>query len=561
MQPVLECVPNFSEGKDLTIIGKITDAIQSVEGIFLLDVDPGKSTNRTVVTFAGPPEAVVEAAFRGIQQATQLIDMSKHKGEHARMGASDVCPLIPISGISMEDAVLWSKKLAERVGNELQLPVYLYEHSASKPERKNLATVRAGEYEGLEKKLSDPEWKPDFGPAVFNPKSGSVIIGARELLLAYNVNLNTKSNRLANSVAFDIRENGRIKTDTGKPNGKPILDAEGNPERIPGMLKACKAVGWYIEEYRLAQVSMNLTDLKTTPLHTAFDACCISAEARGLRVTGSEIVGLVPLNSLLDAGRHYLSKQNRSTGVSDSELIEVAVSTMGLDALAPFTPHEKIIEYKLQSVNGKNLVDKILTGFMDELSSESPAPGGGSVAALCGTLGAALAGMVANLSANKRGWENRVSEFSIAAEKAEQLKKRLLFLVDEDTRSFNKVMEAFALPKNSEEEKKIRKSEIDKANFYAASVPLQVMETCLEVYEVTQQMAQSGNPNSITDAGVSALCLEAGIKGAAYNVRINLSSLPEGENKHLMEQKVKEILETSAIKAKEIQILVEAKIQ
>ncbi|HZE14102.1 MAG TPA: glutamate formimidoyltransferase, partial [Chthoniobacterales bacterium] len=451
MQKIIECVPNFSEGRDLEVIRQITAAIESVAGVSLLNVDPGASTNRTVVTFAGSPEAAVEAAFRGIQKAAELIDMRKHTGAHPRMGATDVCPFIPVSNVSWDEAIDCAKKLGKRVGDELKIPVYLYEKAASDPARSNLSIIRAGEYEGFFDKIKQPQWKPDFGPAVFNEKSGGTVIGAREFLVAYNANLNTKSVRRANSVAFDVRENGRVKTEDGTPTGKPVLDAKGEPVREPGMLKHVKAIGWYVEEYGIAQVSMNLTNLERTPLHAAFDACVESAMKRGMRVTGSEIVGMLPKKCLTDAGRHYLRKQKWSEGASEEELIDVAIRSMGLSELKAFDPKEKIIELKMESADKKSLVKMDLREFCNETLSDSPAPGGGSVAALMGALGVSLGGMVANLSAGKRGWEDKLPLFSDWAVKAQQLKDELLFLVDEDTAAFNKVMAAFGLPKDSTE--------------------------------------------------------------------------------------------------------------
>src|SRR3954462_2743720 len=450
MKTVIECVPTFSEGRDLDIIRQITAAIEAVEGISLLNVDPGASTNRTVVTFAGTPDAAVEAAFRGIQKAAELTDMRKQKGAHPRMGATDVCPFIPVSNVSWDEAIACARRLGERVGNELKIPVYLYEKAAPNPERSNLSIIRAGEYEGFFEKIKEPAWKPDFGPAVFNEKSGGTVIGAREFLVAYNANLNTKAVRRANPVAFDVRENGRVKTDDGTPTGKPVLDAKGEPVREPGLLKHVKAIGWYVEEYGIAQVSMNLTNLEETPLHAAFDACSESAGKRGLRVTGSEIVGMLPKKCLVDAGRYFLRKQKWSEGASEEELIDVAIRSMGLSELKPFDPKERIIEFKMESATRKSLVKMDLRQFCNETLSDSPAPGGGSVAALMGALGASLGGMVANLSAGKRGWEDKLQYFSDWAVKAQRLKDELLFLVDQDTAAFNKVMAAFGLPKGSD---------------------------------------------------------------------------------------------------------------
>ena len=521
MKQLIECVPNFSEGNDLQIIKQITDAIESVDGVKLLNVDPGKATNRTVVTMVGEPSAVVEAAFRGIAKAAELIDMSKHKGEHPRMGATDVCPFIPVTNISMEETAEWSKKLAAKVGGELNIPVYLYEEAQKDKSRSNLSVIRAGEYEGFFKKIKEPQWKPDFGPSEFNTKSGGTVIGARDFLIAYNVNLNTKSVKRANSIAFDIREAGRVKTDE---KGKKVLDANGNEVRIPGSLKGVKAIGWYIEEYGQTQVSINITQFRETPLHIVFEECYKSAFHRGARVTGSELVGLVPLSSMLDAGKYFLKKQRLSAGVSDEELIHIAVKSMGLDELGPFDPSKRIIEYVLNEGASNPLVNMKLTDFANETASESPAPGGGSISAYVGVLGVSLGTMVANLSASKKGWEDKWEMFSDWAEKGQQFKKQLIDLVDEDTRSFNAIMEGFALPKGTDEEKAIRKKAIQDATKYAIEIPFKAMEVCFASMSVMKEMVAIGNPNSITDAGVGALCARTAILGAHMNVRINTSS-------------------------------------
>jgi glutamate formiminotransferase/formiminotetrahydrofolate cyclodeaminase len=524
MKRIIECVPNFSEGRDPAIIKQITDAIESVDGIKLLDVDPGKATNRTVVTFVGEPNHVVEAAFRGIKKAYEVIDMSKHKGEHPRMGACDVCPLIPISGISMEETAKFAHKLGKRIGDELGLSGYFYEEAASSVERKNLAYCRTGEYEGLPSRMNDPQWKPDFGPVKFNPKFGMVAVGARDFLVAYNVNLNTTSVRRANSIAFDVREKGRIKRKGDPITGEIEKDENGNPISIPGSLKAVKAIGWYIEEYGIAQISMNLTNINITPIHIAFDEVCKKAESRGIRVTGSEIVGLVPLKSLLDAGKYFLKKQQRSVGVSEKELVKIAIKSMGLDELGEFDPKKRVIEYVLRDENDYKLVSKDLWEFANETASESPAPGGGSISAYVGSLGAALGAMVANLSAHKRGWDNRWEEFSDTADKAQEIKRTLLRLVDEDTKAFNKIMDAFSLPKGSDYEKQYRTEQIQTATRYAIEIPMQVMEASLEACKICLLMAQTGNPNSISDAGVGAICALAAVRGAHLNVRINSPS-------------------------------------
>ncbi|PYJ07258.1 MAG: glutamate formimidoyltransferase [Verrucomicrobia bacterium] len=560
MQKVIECVPNFSEGRDPEVIRQISAAIEAVEGISLLNVDPGASTNRTVVTFAGTPEAAVEAAFRGIQKAAELIDMRKHKGAHPRMGATDVCPFIPVSNVSWEEAIACAHQLGKRVGEELGIPVYLYEKAAKNPSRSNLSIIRSGEYEGFFEKIKEAAWKPDFGPSVFNEKSGATVIGAREFLVAYNVNLNTRAARRATSVAFDVRENGRVKTDDGTPRGKPILDASGEPERVPGMLKHVKAIGWYVEEYGFAQVSMNLTNIEETPLHAAFDACNEAASKRGLRVTGSEVVGMLPKKCLVDAGKYFLRKQQWSEGASEEELIAIAIRSMGLNELKPFDPRERIIEFKMESAGKKSLLKMNLREFCNETLSDSPAPGGGSVAALMGALGSSLGGMVANLSAGKRGWEEKLSYFSDWAVKAQQLKDELLFLVDEDTAAFNKVMDAFALPKESAEEKVARSAAIQQANKYAAEIPLRVMETSFRSYRLLAEMADQGNPASISDVGVGLLAVRACIAGAALNVRINLAGLKDEKLRSaLAEQSGRITAESEAEFGKIIQI-VESKI-
>ena len=561
MQKIIECVPNFSEGRDPDVIRQITAAIESAEGISLLDVDPGASTNRTVVTFVGSPEVAVEGAFRGIQKAAQLIDMRKHNGAHPRMGATDVCPFIPVSNVSWEEAIACARELGKRVGEELHIPVYLYEKAAKDRSRANLAVIRAGEYEGFADKIKQAEWKPDFGPQKFNEKAGATAIGAREFLVAYNVNLNTKAARRANSVAFDVRENGRVKTDDGTPSGKPVLDTKGEPVRIPGLLKHVKAIGWYVEEYGIAQVSMNLTNIEETPLHAAFDACNEAASKRGLRVTGSEIVGMLPKKCLVDAGRYFLRKQNWSEGASEEELIDIGIRSMGLSELKPFDPKEKIIELKMESsASKKSLVKMDLRQFCNETLSDSPAPGGGSVAALMGALGVSLGGMVANLSAGKRGWEDRLSYFRDWAVKAQQLKDELLFLVDEDTSAFNKVMAAFALPKESAEEKTARSAAIQAANKEATEIPLRVMETALKSYQILAEMAEKGNPASISDVGVGLLASRACVDGAAMNVRINLAGLKDEKLKSAFLEKVRKISAESESKFKTIIQIVESKL-
>ncbi len=527
MKKLIECVPNFSEGNDLSIIKQITDRIESVEGVRLLNVDPGKATNRTVVTFVGEPDAVIEAAFLAIKLAGELIDMSKHKGEHPRMGATDVCPLIPVSGITMLQTAEYAKKLGERVGKELGIPVYLYEYAQSNRERNNLSVIRAGEYEGFFKKIKLPGWAPDYGPNEYDAKRGATVIGAREFLVAYNINLNTTSTRRANSIAFDVREAGRVKREGDPLTGKIINGPDGKPINIPGTLKSVKAIGWFIEEYGIAQISMNLTNTNITPVHVAFDEVCKRAEERGLRVTGSELVGLIPLNSLLDAGKYFLEKQQRSTGVPEKELIKIAVKSLGLDELGPFKPEERVIEYLLRDASSAKLISMSLTAFADETSSESPAPGGGSISAYMGSLGAALATMVANLSSHKRGWDERWKEFSDWAEKGQQHKDTLLKLVDEDTNAFNRIMNSFSLPKATEEEKGIRTAAIQDATKFATEIPFKVMEASFASMEVIKAMAEHGNPNSVSDAGVGALAARSAVMGAYLNVKINAAGLTD----------------------------------
>jgi glutamate formiminotransferase / formiminotetrahydrofolate cyclodeaminase len=530
MKKLIECVPNFSEGNDMTIIKQITNEIESVEGVRLLDVDPGKATNRTVVTFVGTPEEVIEAACRAVKKASELIDMQKHKGAHPRFGATDVCPLVPVSNISMEETVQYAHKLAKRIGQELRIPVFCYEHAALEDKRKNLATIRSGEYEGLKDKLSKPEWKPDFGPAAFNARAGATAVGARDFLVAYNINLNTTSTRRANAIAFDLRERGRPLREGNPITGKIVKDESGNPVMIPGSLKSVKGIGWYIEEYGIAQVSLNLTNISITPVHIAFDEACRKAEERGLRVTGSELVGLIPLQAMLDAGKYFLGKQKRSAGISDRELLKIAVKSLGLDDLYPFKPEEKIIEYVLAGEQQKKkLVDMRLFDFMEETASESPAPGGGSISACMGSLGVALGTMVANLSSHKRGWDDRWEEFSQWAEKGKFLQEELMRLVDQDTEAFNQIMDAFSLPKKSAEEVEIRKQAIQEATKHAILVPFRIMETAFKAMEVVGAMAETGNPNSVSDAGVGALALRSSIRGAFLNVKINASGLEDKE--------------------------------
>ncbi len=515
MSVLVECVPNFSEGRDPAVIQQITAAISSVEGVMLLDVDPGKATHRTVVTFVGAPEPVLEAAVRGAAKAKELIDMRQHQGEHPRFGALDVCPLVPVAGITMEETAALARRLAQRLGEEVGLTIYCYERAASTPARRNLADVRAGEYEGLEAKLRDPAWAPDFGPSTFDPGSGATAVGARDFLLAYNVNLNTTSTRRANAIAFDVREKGR-----------EVKGEDGVMRQQPGTLRSVKGIGWYIPEYGVAQVSLNLTDVSVTPLHVAFDECVRAAAARGVRVTGSELVGLVPLRAMLDAGRYFLEKQQRSTGVSDAELIKIAVRSLGLSDLAPFRPEEKIVEYAIaaRAPKGRRLVDLSLRAFTEETASESPAPGGGSISAALGALGAALATMVANLSSHKRGWDARWKEFSDHAVAGKARYEALLRLVDEDTAAFDRVMAAFGLPRGTDAEKAARKRAIQEATRLAIDVPLQVMKEALASMDVIAAMAELGNAASVSDAGVGALCARSAVLGAHLNVKINCAS-------------------------------------
>jgi len=559
VKQLIECVPNFSEGKDMSIIKQITDEIEKIEGVKLLDVDPGKATNRTVVTFVGEPEPVIEAAFMAIKKASEIIDMSKHKGEHPRMGATDVCPLIPIANISMEETAAYAVALAKRAGSELDIPFYLYEAAATKPNRKNLATVRAGEYEGLPQKLADPKWKPDYGPAKFNPRAGSTAIGARDFLIAYNINLNTTSVRRANSIAFDIRENGRLKREGGKVSGKIIKDKKGNPLRTKGKCKAVKAIGWYIEEYGVAQISMNLTNIKLTSLHKAFEETCKSADKRGIRVTGSEIVGLVPLKVMLDAGNYFLKKQERSTGISEKEIIHIAVKSLGLDELAPFDPEKKIIEYVLKSDEVRPLVKQTLRQFANETASESPAPGGGSIAAYVGALGISLGTMVANLSSHKRGWDSKWETYSDVADEGQELKEELLFLVDEDTAAFNQIITAFRMPKNTEVEKSDRKDAIQAATKNAIDIPFRVMTTSSKCFALLKNMAKTGNPNSVSDAGVGALCAKTAVHGAYLNVLINCKDLEDQKYIDKTLAKAKNVLNKAIASEKEILKIVTSK--
>ena len=532
MNQLIECVPNFSEGRDMQMIAVITAEIEKVEGVKLLDVDPGKATNRTVVTFVGSPEAVCEAAFNAVKKAAELIDMSRHHGAHPRFGATDVCPLVPVANITMDEVVEYARKLAKRIGDELHIPVYCYEFAAFEEKRRNLANCRQGEYEGLSKKIVSADWKPDFGPSDWDDQvshTGATAVGARNFLVAYNINLNTTSTRRANAVAFDIREKGRVKREGDPVTGKIVHDEAGEAVYEPGLLKAVKAIGWYIDEYGIAQISINLTDLTISPLHKVFDTACERAAARGLRVTGSELVGMIPLSAMLDAGRYFLHKQERSAGIPEKEIIRIAVKSLGLDDLAPFDPEKKIIEYMLKNKSGNKLVDMSLADFANETASESPAPGGGSISAYLGALGVSLATMVANLSSHKAGWDNRWKEFSDHAEKGMAIQQDLLKLVDEDTLAFNGVMEALGMPKGSEQEKADRHKALQEATRYATEVPLKVMKRAFDSFALIKTMAETGNPNSVSDAGVGALCARSAVMGAFLNVKINAAGLEDKE--------------------------------
>jgi glutamate formiminotransferase / formiminotetrahydrofolate cyclodeaminase len=555
MKPILECVPNFSEGRNPAIYQAIAQAVSQVPGVKVLNIDPGASTNRTVITFAGEPEAVIEGAFLAIERAKALIDMRKHQGAHPRMGATDVCPLVPIAGISIEEAVLLAHRLAERVGKELGIPVYLYEYAAQSPSRKSLAEIRAGEYEGFEHKIILPEWKPDYGPAVFNPTAGQTVIGVRDFLVAYNVNLNTTSVKRANAVAFDIREAGRVKQE----NGKNVIGPDGEPERIPGTLKHCRAIGWYIDEFGLAQVSMNLTNIQETPLHEAFVATEQSALSRGMRVIGSEIVGLVPKSCLVEAGKYFLKAQQRSLGVPDQELIQLAIQSMGLSSLYPFKPEEKIIEYLLAD-DSPQLTEKRVIDFAHAVLNESPAPGGGSVAALIGALGASLGGMVANISAHKKGWESTFEAFSQWASEMAQLQSQLLNLVEADTAAYNGILTAFQLPKKTPVEQQARLEAIEAATRVAIEVPLQIMETAAKLFPLLAEMIEKGNPNCVTDGGVGVLCVDVAIKGGVYNALINLKDLKDDSFRKQAQESIQSLLTVSQNECKRLSDLVAAKL-
>lgn len=542
MKKLIECVPNISEGRDMNIINQVTAEIEKVDGVKLLDVDPGATTNRTVITFVGEPESVCEAAYRVVKKAAELIDMSQHHGAHPRQGATDVCPLIPVSNISMDEVVEYAHRLAQRLGDELQIPIYCYENAARIPERRNLAYCRTGEYESLSNRLGSDLWKPDFGPNCWNDHvahTGATQVGARDFLVAINYNLNSTSTRRANAIAFDVREKGRPKREGGKPSGKPIKDENGETIMIPGTLKGTKAIGWYIEDYGIAQVSMNITSIKQTPVHVAFDEVCRCATNRGIRVTGCEIVGLIPKSVLIDAGKHYLARQQRSLGVSEEEIMKVAVKSMGLDDLKPFNPKEKVIEFLIEDDSSKKLVDLTCVGFCEETASESPAPGGGSVSAMMGAMGASLGTMVANLTGGKAAYDDQWDKFSAVAEKGQAIKDELLRLVDEDTNAFNLIMNAFGMPKKTDDEKKARTAAIQEATRYATEVPFRTMQKSFEAFEVCRAMVEWGNPASVTDGGVGALAARSAVMGAHLNVKINASSLKDESFK-------KEILDKAA---------------
>ena len=558
MNQIIECVPNFSEGRNQEVINEISEAISNTKGVHLLNVDPGQATNRTVMTFVGDPDSVISAAFNAIKAASEKIDMSKHSGEHPRFGATDVCPLIPVSNITFDELIPYAEKLAKKVSEELNIPIYFYEHAAREDKRRNLANVRSGEYEGLNKKINSKEWKPDFGSS-FNKKSGATAIGVRDFLIAYNINLNTKSTRLANAIAFDVREKGRIKRKGHPVIGEIVYDKNGNPDTIPGSLKHVKAIGWYIEEFGIAQISMNLTNITETPIHTVFEEVVKKANARGASVTGSELVGLIPLKSMIDAGKYFLKKQNRSIGIPEEDIIKIAIESLGLNQVKTFDPNKNIIEYYLDKITNKNgkLIDLSSRSFSDEVSRETPAPGGGSVSSYVGALGTSLGGMVANLSCNTRGWENKVDTFSEKAFEINQLREKLLSLVDEDARSFNSIMEAYKLPKDSEENKNIRSKAIKDATLYAAQIPLNIMIESYNSYKIIEFLAKEGNQNSLSDSGVACLCVHTAIHGAYLNVRINLKDATGGED---IMKKADKILKDSHSKKEKIMKLVEDKL-
>ncbi len=561
---IIECVPNISEGRNKAIIKQVTDEIERVKGVKLLDVDPGEATNRTVITFVGAPDTVLEAAFQCVKKAAQLIDMRHHHGAHPRMGATDVCPLIPVSGITLEECAVLARKLAERIANELQIPCYCYEAAARTPERRNLAICRKGEYEGLAERMTVEVEAPDFGARPWDEgvaRTGCTAVGARDFLIATNFNLNTTSTRRANAIAFDVREKGRPKREGGSPVGKPMKDENGKTIMIPGTLKGTKAIGWFIDEYGIAQVSMNITNINVTPLHVAFDEVCRCAQNRGIRVTGTEIVGLIPKRTLIDAGKYFLRKQNRSTGIPEEDILQIAIKSMGLDDLKEFNPREKVIEYLLEDENkSKKLIDLTVKGFADETSRESPAPGGGTISAYMGALGAALGTMVANLSSHKAGWDARWEEFSNWADKGQKIQAELMTLVDEDTEAFNRIMEAFGLPKKTEEEKAARSAAIQAATLFATQVPLHTMQASFKVFELCKAMAEEGNPNSVSDAGVGVLAARAAVLGAGLNVKINASGLKDRETADKLVGEANELIKKANELEAEIMKIVEEKL-
>ena len=561
---IIECVPNISEGRNKAIIKQVTDEIERVKGVKLLDVDPGEATNRTVITFVGAPDTVLEAAFQCVKKAAQLIDMRHHHGAHPRMGATDVCPLIPVSGITLEECAVLARKLAERIANELQIPCYCYEAAARTPERRNLAICRKGEYEGLAERMTVEVEAPDFGARPWDEgvaRTGCTAVGARDFLIATNFNLNTTSTRRANAIAFDVREKGRPKREGGSPVGKPMKDENGKTIMIPGTLKGTKAIGWFIDEYGIAQVSMNITNINVTPLHVAFDEVCRCAQNRGIRVTGTEIVGLIPKRTLIDAGKYFLRKQNRSTGIPEEDILQIAIKSMGLDDLKEFNPREKVIEYLLEDENkSKKLIDLTVKGFADETSRESPAPGGGTISAYMGALGAALGTMVANLSSHKAGWDARWEEFSNWADKGQKIQAELMTLVDEDTEAFNRIMEAFGLPKKTEEEKAARSAAIQAATLFATQVPLHTMQASFKVFELCKAMAEEGNPNSVSDAGVGVLAARAAVLGAGLNVKINASGLKDRETADKLVSEANELIKKANELEAEIMKIVEDKL-
>ena len=561
---IVECVPNISEGRNKEIIKQVTDEIEAIKGVKLLDVDPGEATNRTVITFVGSPEVVVEAAFRCVKKAAQLIDMRQHHGAHPRMGATDVCPLIPVAGITLEECAALARTLAERIATELSVPCYCYEAAARTPERKNLAICRKGEYEGLQERMTVEKEAPDFGARPWDEgvaRTGCTAVGARDFLVATNFNLNTTSTRRANAIAFDVREKGRPQREGGSPVGKIMKDENGKNIMIPGTLKGTKANGWYIDEYGIAQVSMNITDINVTPLHIAFDEVCRCAQNRGIRVTGTEIVGLVPKRTLIDAGKYFLKKQNRSTGIPEADILQIAIKSMGLDDLKAFNPREKVIEYLLEDDDKRaKLIDLTVKDFSEETSRESPAPGGGTIAAYMGALGAALGTMVANLSSHKAGWDARWEEFSNWADKGQQIQAELLVLVDEDTEAFNRIMDAFGLPKGTDEEKALRSAAIQEATLFATQVPLHTMQASFKVFELCKAMAEEGNPNSVSDAGVGILAARAAVLGAGLNVKINASGLKDRETADKLVAEANELIQKANDAEAEIMKIVEAKI-